>query len=119
MHIFLAFNGGMTMYQIGQCIVYRNVGVCRVEAIGKFGFTSDKDKEYYTLQPLNANGNAKIYVPVDKDTFMRNVITKDEVYEYLNKLQFLSSYFIMVKKQLRRKTYAGTVTFYTIKGMDE
>ena len=75
------------MYQIGQCIVYRNVGVCRVEAIGKFGFTSDKDKEYYTLQPLNANGNAKIYVPVDKDTFMRNVITKDEVYEYLNKLQ--------------------------------
>lgn len=41
------------MYQIGQCIVYRNVGVCRVEAIGKLGFTSDKDKEYYTLQPLN------------------------------------------------------------------
>ena len=32
------------MYQIGQCIVYRNVGVCRVEAIGKLGFTSDKDK---------------------------------------------------------------------------
>ena len=58
------------MYQIGQCIVYRNVGVCRVEAIGKLGFTSDKDKEYYTLQPLNSNGNAKIYVPVDKDTFM-------------------------------------------------
>lgn len=25
------------MYQIGQCIVYRNVGVCRVEAIGKLG----------------------------------------------------------------------------------
>ena len=71
------------------------------------------------MQPLNANGNAKFYVPVDKDTFMRNVITKDEVYEYLNKLQFLSSYFIMVKKLLRRKTYAGTVTFYTIKGMDE
>ena len=107
------------MYQIGQCIVYRNVGVYRVEAIGKLGFTSDKDKEYYTLQPLNANGNAKIYVPVDKDTFMRNVITKDEVYEYLNKLQFFFSYFIMVKKQLRRRTYAGTVTFYTIKGMDE
>lgn len=107
------------MYQIGQCIVYRNVGVCRVEAIGKLGFTSDKDKEYYTLQPLNANGNAKIYVPVDKDTFMRNMITKDEVYEYLNKLQFLSSYVRMVKKQLRRKTYAGTVTFYTIEGMDE
>ena len=116
------------MYQIGQCIVYRNVGVCRVEAIGKLGFTSDKDKEYYTLQPLNANGNAKIYVPVDKDTFMRNVITKDEVYEYLlcticpvnlYKLQFLSSYVRMVKKQLRRKTYAGTVTFYTIEGMDE
>ena len=34
------------MYQIGQCIVYRNVGVCRVEAIGKLGFTSDKGKEY-------------------------------------------------------------------------
>ena len=28
------------MYQIGQCIVYRNVGVCRVEAIGKLGFNN-------------------------------------------------------------------------------
>ena len=59
------------------------------------------------MQPLNANGNAKIYVPVDKDTFMRNVITKDEVYEYLNKLQFLFSYFIMVKKQLRKEDLCG------------
>ena len=107
------------MFQIGDYVVKPATGVCRVENILHLDLSkADKNRLYYLLIPSDHAGE-KIYVPVDKDTFMRNVITKDEVYEYLNKLQFLSSYFIMVKKQLRRKTYAGTVTFYTIKGMDE
>lgn len=53
------------MYQIGEHIMYKNIGICVVEEIGKPGFSADKDKEYYTLRPLDATGNARIYVPVD------------------------------------------------------
>lgn len=59
----------ISMYQIGQCIMYRNIGICKIEAIGKLGFTSDKEKEYYTLQPLNTTNHTKIYAPIDTDTF--------------------------------------------------
>lgn len=64
------------MYQIGEHIMYKNIGICVVEEIGKPGFSADKEKEYYTLRPLDATGNARIYVPVDSDIFMRNIITK-------------------------------------------
>ena len=64
------------MYQIGEHIMYKNIGICVVEEIGKPGFSADKAKEYYTLRPLDATGNARTYVPVDSDIFMRNIITK-------------------------------------------
>ena len=37
-------------YDVGQYVMYRNNGVCRIEAIGKLGFLQNSDKEYYTLQ---------------------------------------------------------------------
>lgn len=42
------------MYQIGEHIMYKNIGICVVEEIGKPGFSADKEKEYYTLRPLDA-----------------------------------------------------------------
>lgn len=48
------------MYQIGEHIMYKNIGICVVEEIGKPGFSADKEKEYYTLRPLDATGNARI-----------------------------------------------------------
>ena len=38
------------MYQIGEHIMYKNIGICVVEEIGKPGFSADKAKEYYTLR---------------------------------------------------------------------
>ena len=35
------------MYQIGEHIMYKNIGICVVEEIGKPGFSADKEKEYY------------------------------------------------------------------------
>ena len=34
------------MYQIGEHIMYKNIGICVVEEIGKPGFSADKEKEY-------------------------------------------------------------------------
>ena len=33
------------MYQIGEHIMYKNIGICVVEEIGKPGFSADKEKE--------------------------------------------------------------------------
>lgn len=74
------------MYQVGQYIMYKNIGICIVEAIGKFCFFGEKEKEYYTLRPLYTNNNSRFYVPVDTKVFMRNAITKQEAYQYLEKL---------------------------------
>lgn len=91
----------ISMYQIGQCIMYRNIGICKIEAIGKLGFTSDKEKEYYTLQPLNTTNHTKIYVPIDTDTFMRDVMTEEEAYEYLDKLQTMQTEPFFPKKTVQ------------------
>lgn len=74
------------MYQIGQYIMYRNIGICKVEAIGRLSFSANKEKDYYTLCPLNAN-NSKVYVPVDRDLEMRKIMTKEEAGEYLEMLR--------------------------------
>ncbi|MGE5390309.1 MAG: CarD family transcriptional regulator [Deltaproteobacteria bacterium] len=69
------------MYQIGDVIMYRMEGACRVDAIGvPDSASSDNDRLYYTLSPNNRDG--LIYIPVDTAVFMRPVITYEEV-QYL------------------------------------
>lgn len=62
------------MYQAGEFIVYGTSGVCRVEAVGKPPFDTEKDKLYYTLTPVS--GTETIYVPVDSSVFTRPVISR-------------------------------------------
>lgn len=88
------------MYQVGEYIIYRNVGICKVEAIGKLCFSAE-EKDYYTLRPLYASGNARLYVPVNKDMFMRNVITRQEAYEYLNVLEEMQTQPFGAKKTVQ------------------
>lgn len=79
------------MFQVGDYIMYKNIGVCTVEAVGKLSFSAGKEKDYYTLRPLYASNNTHIYVPVDSNLFMRNVITKQEAYYYLMELENMES----------------------------
>lgn len=66
------------MFRVGEHVMYRNIGICEVEAIGKIGFSSDKEKEYYTLRPLCATNNSRFYVPVGASASMRNIISRQE-----------------------------------------
>ena len=79
------------MYQVGEYVMYRNVGVCIVEAIGKLGFSAEKEKEYYTLRPLYTSNHSRFYVPVYSDVFIRNVITEQEAQRYLNELEYMQT----------------------------
>ena len=47
------------MFRIGEHVMYRNIGICEVEAIGKIGFSLDKEKDYYALRPLCATNNSR------------------------------------------------------------
>ena len=105
------------MYQIGEHIMYKNIGICVVEEIGKPGFSADKEKEYYTLRPLDATGNARIYVPVDSDIFMRNIITKKEACTYLKELESMEAAPFYVSKPAQLKAhYDGLMARHDIAG---
>ena len=79
------------MFRIGEHVMYRNIGICEVEAIGKIGFSLDKEKDYYTLRPLCATNNSRFYVSVGASTSMRNIISRQEAYQYLAELESMQT----------------------------
>ena len=66
------------MYKKGECVIYGNNGICRIEKIGvpKGTPMENNGKEYYTLSPVFGTGN--IYVPLDTKVFMRPILTKEQ-----------------------------------------
>ena len=79
------------MFRVGEHVMYRNIGICEVEAIGKIGFSLDKEKDYYTLRPLCATNNSRFYVPVGASASMRNIISRQEAYQYLAELESMQT----------------------------
>lgn len=65
------------MFAVGDYIVYRNAGVCRVDGVGSPGAAvPEKGKKYYILHPVKGAG--VIYIPVDAGVYMRPVMSKEE-----------------------------------------
>ncbi|MEN6389037.1 MAG: CarD family transcriptional regulator [Syntrophomonas sp.] len=88
------------MYQIGDVIMYRMEGVCRVDAIGVPDSTSnDSDRLYYTLSPNNRDG--LIYIPVDTDIFMRPVITYEEAQHLIKQIPHIRTNTINENRNLK------------------
>lgn len=73
------------MFQVNSYIVYGSNGVCKILEIGIPAIHGiDKSKRYYTLQPLYSNGSL-IYTPVDnRNTVMREVISRKEALHLIN-----------------------------------
>lgn len=76
-------------FNVGQYVVYRNYKVCQIEAIKALKFASKNEMQYYILRPCFAVANETIYVPLDVDAPIRNVITKSKVTQHLRKLKQL------------------------------
>ncbi|MDO4355946.1 MAG: CarD family transcriptional regulator [Clostridia bacterium] len=67
----------MSMYQVGDYVVYNEEGVCYVANVGKLSMPSaDKNQQYYFLKPLSGDG--KVYVPVDTTLPMRPVLNREQ-----------------------------------------
>ena len=80
------------MFEIGDFIVYGNVGVCTVEEIGSLDSPLiPEDKKYYTLVPYYTKGS-KIFTPIDnKKVVMRPVISKDEAMDLVEDINNINS----------------------------
>ena len=73
------------MFQIGELVVYGGEGVCRVEAIGVPAIAGmDKQRQYYTLQPLYRSG--QVLTPVDTRVLMRPVMTAEAARAFIASL---------------------------------
>lgn len=73
------------MFQINEYVVYGGSGVCKVNKIGNLDISGiDKDKSYYTLEPLYSKGSI-VYTPIDNSrVIMRKILSKDEAWELIN-----------------------------------
>lgn len=67
------------MFEIGDYIIYGNNGVCEVIKVGNLEMGSiNKNKLYYTLQPVYDKGSV-IYTPVENGKVtMRKALSKEE-----------------------------------------
>ena len=54
----------MVLFHPGQMLVYGNVGVCQVEAVGTSKFLRGESREYYTLTPVYSKHKEKIHLPI-------------------------------------------------------
>ena len=73
------------MFSVGNVVVYKR-DVCKIKEIRK-NYLSGKD--YYVLSPIEDN-SLTTYVPIDNSLgFIRNIISRDEAYNLINKIPYI------------------------------
>lgn len=83
------------MFQVDDYVVYGSHGVCKVTDIGPIEISmADKDKVYYTLQPIYKKDSV-IYAPIENGRIvMRYVISKEEAEQLLQDIPSIESMWI-------------------------
>lgn len=76
------------MFEVGDYVVYRNNGVCRVDSIGPMNLPGESvSKLYYTLIPIYLKGS-KVYTPTDNEkVIIRPVISKEDASELIDHIK--------------------------------
>lgn len=72
------------MYQVGNAVIYKSDGVCKITDIIVRTF-KEREIEYYVLNPVH-NQNAEILVPKNNTDLvgkMRKVLNKDEIIQII------------------------------------
>lgn len=64
------------MYVVGDLVLYRNTGVCRVEAVGPSPVSGDATREYYTLTRVYKD--ERVYLPRDSQAAMQPIMSREE-----------------------------------------
>lgn len=69
----------MSRFQAGALVVYGNLGVHEVEAVGLRRFCDEPAREYYTLRPYFSNSHDRSYIPTAKEDALRPVTPAQQV----------------------------------------
>lgn len=92
------------MLEVGDYTMYGSNGVCKVVEIGHLDISSiDKDKMFYTLQPVYEQ-RSTVYTPVDNAKgAMRNILSKEEAWDLINDIPSIPIFCEETDKQLELK----------------
>ncbi len=92
------------MFRIGEFVVKSNTGICKVEDIVCLDMSGSGEKQYYVLLPVD-DARAKLFVNVEADrTKVRAVMTKDEAFAFIHKIESIKAVWIANDK-LREQKY--------------
>lgn len=74
------------MFEKGEMVFYKNIGVCEVVDITKLDFAINEDQKYYVMESVFKNGVN--FVPVGGDVEnIRPIISKEEAEELIDKIK--------------------------------
>ena len=75
------------MFSVGEYVVHRNSGICKVKEIAPLPMAGGlEDTDYYFLVPINGKGS-EIFSPVsDKNGNLRRVLTETEAQELMQSI---------------------------------
>lgn len=68
----------MSRFQAGALVVYGNLGVHEVEAVGLRRFCDEPAREYYTLRPCFSDSHDRSYIPMEKEEALRPVVSEQQ-----------------------------------------
>ena len=68
----------MSQYQAGTLVVYGNLSVHEIEAVGPQSFCGEPAREYYTLRPYFSDSHDRSYIPTAKEGVLRPVSTPEQ-----------------------------------------
>lgn len=77
----------MSQYQAGTLVVYGNLGVHEIEAVGPQSFCGEPAKEYYTLRPCFSDSHDHSYIPTTKEGALRLVSSAGQAADGLEKIK--------------------------------
>ncbi|MBQ8435986.1 MAG: hypothetical protein IJX24_08290 [Oscillospiraceae bacterium] len=78
-------------YNVGDHVVYCSGEICLVDGIVNRCFDGINEIEYYKLIPVNTN-KSSYYIPCENcETKVRNLLTKEEIYELIDEMPNMSA----------------------------
>lgn len=92
----------MNKFSVGDCVVHRQEGVCKIVKIENADFGDGKIK-YYVLKPYFGVASSTIRIPVDNATQIRPHISKRSAQLLIKKIRHSKT--VWINDNRKRKTY--------------
>lgn len=91
------------MIKIGQIVVTKNSGVCKIITEEEMNFGAGI-KKYYVLRPVFAKDqSSKVYIPADQNGLLRPLMKKEEILDVIDTMPKMEKIWFNDQKERRSK----------------